>query len=780
MPAIPDFTALPQAVPQPAGGTAAFEPPNWRQVGMAGESVASAGRTLESASDIVAQANARQDDLVAQAGGNTLAQTKTRLQWDPKIGFANVLEGNAVGPKFIDDYLQRFDTAAASIRDNLQSPAQQKIFDQHAQLQRAAYQQSLFEHQSQQTEKFNDSTDDTTVQNVLSDVAQRPMDDFGFQRGLVTINGVIDKAADRKGLPAPQVDQLKQHYLDAALSSRILSIAQGIPGVMPANPYMAEKYFDQMQGSMGPAARLQLAAEVQKAIVPLQQRDLANALLSGHPPLSSDAMWPAVQGTVPFSVVASLETGGLKNPDAAVSPAGAQGRMQVMPATAADPGFGVRPAQLGPDGKPLPGELDRVGRDFLGAMTARYDQPALVLAAYNAGPGAVDDWMHGTNASGKNPNRMLLGDPRAGQISTADWIDKIPFQETKSYVERGLTKIPASPSDAAPSAPMTASQLKAQLPALADQARAMWLQNYPNDVVGADGAATRVLSYGSLITGAQTARQDAARDTLLSGLVGPSPDGSQKPRTMDALLADPSMKAAWSQASPEVQLQIQDKMKAGGDPPRTTATQTLMYQMTGEFANNRDAFANRDLTPLVSQLPFEDFNHLRDLQVAARNKQEAATDKAINLNHALTLSQDYVLKGMHIVIPDKNTSPDSTQAKTYNAFTGALQQELDQFQKTNNRPPKDSEIVDMARGLVTQVQVPGHVWGTNSKFIFDPEATQAVNTGTAQAAVPDAFRKGITTAFQAKGVAKPSEAQILTAYLQSLRTAPRIATAGSP
>lgn len=77
------------------------------------------------------------------------------------------------------------------------------------------------------------------------------------------------------------------------------------------------------------------------------------------------------------------------NPNA-VSPVGAQGLMQVMPATARDPGFGVQPLANAFD----PAENERFGREYLGAMLKRYDgDPEAALAAYNWGPGNADMWV---------------------------------------------------------------------------------------------------------------------------------------------------------------------------------------------------------------------------------------------------------------------------------------------------------------------------------------------------------------------------------------------------
>ncbi len=96
---------------------------------------------------------------------------------------------------------------------------------------------------------------------------------------------------------------------------------------------------------------------------------------------------PATAPTL-ADVVQTLESGG-RETDAAgnvlTSPKGAKGSMQVMDGTNRDPGFGVRPAA---DNSPA--ERARVGRDYLVAMVNRYGREDQALAAYNAGPGAVD------------------------------------------------------------------------------------------------------------------------------------------------------------------------------------------------------------------------------------------------------------------------------------------------------------------------------------------------------------------------------------------------------
>jgi soluble lytic murein transglycosylase len=95
-----------------------------------------------------------------------------------------------------------------------------------------------------------------------------------------------------------------------------------------------------------------------------------------------------------------------------VSSAGARFGMQVMPATARNPGFGLKPANPND-----PQDMNRLGREYRAAMERRYGGDlSKMWAAYNAGPGRVDELIqrHGDN-----------------------WLRYAP-PETQNYVQRNM------------------------------------------------------------------------------------------------------------------------------------------------------------------------------------------------------------------------------------------------------------------------------------------------------------------------------------------------------
>jgi soluble lytic murein transglycosylase len=116
--------------------------------------------------------------------------------------------------------------------------------------------------------------------------------------------------------------------------------------------------------------------------------------------------------------------------DGAISRAGARGLMQIMPATARRV---ARQIKVRYSRKKLLSDPEynlRLGRAYLADLTVQYGGSyILALAAYNAGPARANRWMKD------------FGDPRTPGVDPVDWIESIPFNETRNYVQRILESL---------------------------------------------------------------------------------------------------------------------------------------------------------------------------------------------------------------------------------------------------------------------------------------------------------------------------------------------------
>ncbi len=99
--------------------------------------------------------------------------------------------------------------------------------------------------------------------------------------------------------------------------------------------------------------------------------------------------------------------------------------MQILPSTAQSTarraGVAFDSSRLSAD----PAFNTQLGAAFLGQLIEdEGGSLELALAAYNAGGGRVAQWL------------AAYGDPRTGKIDPVDWVERIPFDETRDYVER--------------------------------------------------------------------------------------------------------------------------------------------------------------------------------------------------------------------------------------------------------------------------------------------------------------------------------------------------------
>ena len=178
-------------------------------------------------------------------------------------------------------------------------------------------------------------------------------------------------------------------------------------------------------------ARFHGRLDLSVAIAKKANRSGMQMLESGYPMVTPPAMHPKAEAKRPES---ALVLAIIRQESAfqinAESRAKAQGLMQLLPRTAKGIAkrLGVRYSR-----HKLTNEPDYnliLGQAYLAQLLDDYNGSyVLALAAYNAGPGRVKRWLRNN------------GDPRQTEIDAIDWVELIPIEETRNYVQRVLENL---------------------------------------------------------------------------------------------------------------------------------------------------------------------------------------------------------------------------------------------------------------------------------------------------------------------------------------------------
>lgn len=132
----------------------------------------------------------------------------------------------------------------------------------------------------------------------------------------------------------------------------------------------------------------------------------------------------AETGVAPSLILALIRQETEFDPSA-ISTANARGLMQLLPSTAQDVARRYKLPYAGPNDLLQPHSNLALGchhvKDLLNAFGGSY---VLTIASYNAGRSRILGWM------------TTRGDPRDSKVDVVDWIESIPYDETRNYVMR--------------------------------------------------------------------------------------------------------------------------------------------------------------------------------------------------------------------------------------------------------------------------------------------------------------------------------------------------------
>jgi len=139
------------------------------------------------------------------------------------------------------------------------------------------------------------------------------------------------------------------------------------------------------------------------------------------------------------------------------SPAGARGLMQLTTGTAQDTARSLSRPELMEGGSAAlwdPEVNMTLGTTYLRGLLNRFGGIVpYAAAAYNAGPHRVDRWL-AANGDPAHSGAVAAGAPPPSpdddpQTRMIDWIEMIPFSETRNYVQRVMENMTIYGSDPA-------------------------------------------------------------------------------------------------------------------------------------------------------------------------------------------------------------------------------------------------------------------------------------------------------------------------------------------
>jgi soluble lytic murein transglycosylase len=147
------------------------------------------------------------------------------------------------------------------------------------------------------------------------------------------------------------------------------------------------------------------------------------AMRWGYPQAFSELLWPVAKsvGVDPYFVLAVMRRESAFKPRAR-SAAAAYGLLQMIEPTAERLATVAGVSRTISQYLPEPAVNIELGAYYLSLLQGRFGEPALVLAAYNAGPKAVTAWT----------------EARAG-LPLDEFVETIPYRDTRHYVKNVIT-----------------------------------------------------------------------------------------------------------------------------------------------------------------------------------------------------------------------------------------------------------------------------------------------------------------------------------------------------
>lgn len=609
-------------------------------------------------------------------------------------------------PKQLSD---DFDAFTGEVAGSLANDTQRQAFAKLSASRRPSLQRTLYSHAAQEMDGFYDQETKGYLDTSRNAAALNYNNPQRVQAEIERGSRALLADSVRKGLAPEATKAALQQYASTVHKDVALRM-------MDADPLAAKQYMDKNIDSFDAGDLIQLQRTLDPAVTRAQGQRAGDAIYQG-------GQAPAQAGGALFAAVIGAESNGQqlgKDGKPLTSPKGAVGIAQVMPDTAPE---SARLAGLPWDEQRYKTDAaynQQLGAAYFGKLQKDFGgNPVLAVAAYNAGPGMVADWINGTNKTGKNGSGLKIGDPRKGEITSEEFARRIPFAETRNYVAKVVAAAGGAGGERSLTG-MLAQADKIQDPEQRRIAQAQIRERYQLD------KATREEQYQQNLISAQ--------DVAFS-----------KPGGWRDIPA-----SNWAALKPE------DRSKLVQGAPKSSDPDTLLY-----LQNNPTMWQSGQIEryrPLLSESDYRTFYN-KGNGTGAPDKIRAATIDSDQFRNALTQS------GLTNLLNAKKGSDDQA---TLIDLRAKFEQVIDAEQTNKKR----ALTLDEKNALLTQLIKPVKVRMVRSGTLFGwgdgeatPEERRAFQVKNPRnIVIPPEARAKISADMKARGIT-PTNDRVLTAYL---------------
>lgn len=644
------------------------------------------------------------DTALLMDADRKLTEWQQNTMFNPEGGVYTRKGGAALN--ITNQTLSQFEDTQAKIAATLTNEQQKARYAQIVSSRRNSLSSELNRYEFTQREQHYDDTAEGQRKSAIQGAALYANDPQQLAYYQAKMNIVEGSEAQRKGLPAELAEQ-KRLEANTRLNAAV------IEQLAARDPMKARDYFTSNAINMTADAQVK-AAEMLK---PLIDRQVGVSVGSK----AVEAV--GSQDNRIFASILQAESGGKqfdRNGQPMTSSRGAIGTAQIMPST-------------GPEAAKLAGvEWDetrfrndpdynrQLGQAYFQKLTNDFKSPALAVAAYNAGPGMVNDWINGTNTTGKNESKLKLGDPRTGEISQAEFLDKIPYKETREYTQKVLGKA-----------------LQAQEPSFGQVAQAIDSRDdltVDQKAIALKAAKDRIDWQAEQRKQQNAQNLESAWDVVLQG------------NSWDSIPA-----ATWAALPAEGRKQIMDYK-----PGRPT-DQEVYYRARDEIVSGNEL----NLLGMRGKLSDTDFQELTKLQQDRREKGAEATS-------SIGSNDDIFKEALRNAGIDPNAKAGKTDAKSVAAarrYVDTQIRALEQGQGKKATPDQVQKVVDRAF-IQGDIDGSGNWWNlgqwTTKRRTFERQEGEKVIVRDIKQ-IPADEHQQIVEAMKRHGQ-KPNDADILRLF----------------